>query len=152
MIHFEGLESWPLPPGEAYARLADAGWLAKALPGVEVAEAQPDRAAWKVRPQFAFMAGTLDTVAEVQNRVTGQQVRYRIVSKGVGSSSTADATLTIEHGTTGTTSIRWSTDLVELGGLLKMVPRGLLQAAAQKVITDVWTAIGKKVATSPVTS
>jgi carbon monoxide dehydrogenase subunit G len=145
MIHFEGVESWPVAPAEAYARLADAGWLARALPGVEIAEAQPDRAAWKVRPQFAFMAGTLDTVADVRDRVDGQQVRYRIVSRGVGSSSTADATLAVEPAENGTSTIRWYTDLVELGGLLKMVPRGLLQAAAQKVITDVWTAIGQKV-------
>ena len=42
--------------------------------------------------------------------------------------------------------VQWSGDLTELGGLLKMVPRGLLQAAAQKVIADVWAALKRKVA------
>jgi hypothetical protein len=34
--------------------------------------------------------------------------------------------------------------VTQLGGLLKMVPQGLLQAAAQKVIADAWAALEKK--------
>jgi uncharacterized protein len=145
MIHFEGVESFPVPPADLYARLADAGWLARALPDAEVQEAAPDRATWKVKPKFAFMAGTLDTVAEVTGRTTGEQVRYRVVSTSVGAKSVAESTLTIRPAGDGS-EVQWSGDLTELGGLLKMVPRGLLQAAAQKVISDVWAALKQKVA------
>lgn len=145
MIHFEGAESIPVAPAVVFGKLSDAGWLAKALPDAEVTEATPDRAAWKVRPKFAFMAGNLDTTAEVLGRADGQQVRYRVVSKGVGSNSTVDATITVEPADGGAT-VRWVADLVELGGLLKMVPRGLMQAAAQKVIADVWESVGPKLA------
>jgi carbon monoxide dehydrogenase subunit G len=144
MIRFEGAESIPVSPAVVFGKLSDAGWLAKALPDAEVTEATPDRAAWKVRPKFAFMAGNLDTTAEVLER-TDNQVRYRVVSKGVGSNSAVDAIITVESGADGST-VRWVADLAELGGLLKMVPRGLMQAAAQKVIADVWESVRPKLA------
>ena len=89
------------------------------------------------------MAGSLDTIAEVTERTGGDRVRYRVASKGVGSSSTVDATLTMAA-VEGGTSVTWVSDLTELGGLLKMVPRGLLQAAAQTVIADVWKSVRGK--------
>jgi carbon monoxide dehydrogenase subunit G len=44
------------------------------------------------------------------------------------------------------TRIHWTADVKELGGLLKAIPRGLIQAAAQKVIGDVLNAVEAKVA------
>ena len=145
MIHFEGVESFPTPSADLYAKLADAGWLARALPDAEVLEAATDKATWKVKPKFAFMAGTLDTVAEVTGRTPVEQVRYRVTSTSVGAKSVAEATLTVRPDGDGS-EVQWSGDLTELGGLLKMVPRGLLQAAAQKVIADVWAALKQKAA------
>jgi carbon monoxide dehydrogenase subunit G len=148
MISFEGVEPLPLPPAAAFDRLADAGWLARALPDAEVLDTAADRAAWRVKPKFAFMAGTLDTVAEVLDRQPPATARYRVVSKGVGSNSSVDATLTLEPTDDGTSRVRWAADVTELGGLLKLVPRGLIQAAAQKVIEDVWVAVREKLASA----
>jgi carbon monoxide dehydrogenase subunit G len=50
----------------------------------------------------------------------------------------------------GGTAVPWTGDLVEVTGLLKMVPKGLLQSTAQKVIDDVWAAVGAKLAPPPV--
>ena len=44
----------------------------------------------------------------------------------------------------GGTAVHWTGDLTEVTGLLKMVPKGLLQGAAQKVIDDVWAAVAAK--------
>lgn len=144
MIRFEGVESFPGAPTDVYAKLADAGWLARALPDAEVTETATDRAAWKVRPKFAFMAGNLDTTAEVTNRSADEQVRYRIVSTSVGAKSTVDAQLNFRPADGGGTSVQWVGDVTELGGLLKLVPQGLIQAAAQKVIADVWSSIRQR--------
>ncbi len=144
MIRFEGVESFPVSPAAAFAKLADAGWLARALPEAEVTETAADRAAWKVRPKFAFMAGNLDTTAEVVGRSANEQVRYRIVSRGVGSHSAVDASLEFGPSDDGGTAVHWVGDVTELGGLLKLVPRGLVQAAAQKVIADVWAAVRQR--------
>ncbi len=143
MIRFEGVETFLVPPAEVYAKLSDAGWLAQTLPDAVVTDAAPDRAGWKVRPKFTFMAGSLDTIAEVTERTGGDRVRYRVASKGVGSSSTVNATLTLVPVEGGTT-VTWVGDLTDLGGLLKMVPRGLIQAAAQSVIADVWKSVHGK--------
>ena len=48
------------------------------------------------------------------------------------------------------TDVSWVADITALNGLLKMVPRGLIQSAAQKVIADVWQSVRAAVAaTSP---
>ncbi len=39
--------------------------------------------------------------------------------------------------------------MTQLGGLLKMVPSGLIRGAAQKVIEDVWDGIAKKLVPPP---
>lgn len=148
MIHFEGVEPLPAPAAVAFDRLADAGWLARALPDAEVTDTAPDRAGWRVKPKFAFMAGNLDTVAEVRDRRPPTEVRYTVTSRGVGSNSSVDAVLTLEPADDGTSRVRWVADVTELGGLLKLVPRGLIQAAAQKVIADVWVAVREKMTTA----
>jgi carbon monoxide dehydrogenase subunit G len=144
MIHFEGVESFPVPPADVFAKLSDAGWLARTLPDAEVTETAPDRAAWKVRPKFAFMAGNLDTNAEVTGRSADEQVRYRVVSTSVGAKSTVDARLDFRPSDGDGTAVQWACDVTELGGLLKLVPHGLIQAAAQKVIADVWASIRQR--------
>ena len=145
MIRFQGTETLPVPAGTAFVKLGDAGWLANALPDAQVTSATPDAAAWRVKPKFAFMAGTLDTTATVAGREPDRQVRYTVVSKGVGSSSTVQAVLTFVPADI-TCTVEWVADLTELGGLLKLAPRGLMQAAAQSVIAEVWAAVGAKLA------
>lgn len=145
MLHFEGTEQFPGGPAAVFAYLADPARLARALPEHQITAEGTDAASWKVRPRFAFMAGTLDTTATVLARTPGVAVSYRIVSTGVGSSSTMEAHLTLsEH--PGGTQVRWTGDLVELGGLLKMVPRGMLQTAALKTIGDLWSAVRQDLA------
>ena len=40
--------------------------------------------------------------------------------------------------------MHWIAEVKELGGLLKMVPQGLIRGAAQKVLDDAWTAVEAK--------
>ena len=42
------------------------------------------------------------------------------------------------------TRVHWKADIQQLGGLLKAAPQGLIRAAAEKVIHDVWTHIERK--------
>lgn len=145
MIRFQGTETLAVSAAIAFAKLGDAGWLAQALPDAEVTAATSDTSSWRVKPKFAFMAGTLDTVATVTGREPDRLVRYTVVSKGVGSSSTVQATLTLAPSDSGCT-VDWNADVTELGGLLKLAPRGLIQAAAQTVIGEVWAAVSAKLA------
>ena len=145
MLHFEGTEQFPTSPAAVFAYLADPARLARAMPEHQITGETADSATWKVRPRFAFMAGTLDTTATVLTRTPDAAVSYRIVSTGVGSSSTMETHLSVTPHPDGT-QVRWTGDLVELGGLLKLVPRGMLQTAALKTIDDLWTAVRKELA------
>jgi carbon monoxide dehydrogenase subunit G len=140
VIHFEGIESYPVPPAALYPKLSDAGFLAKCLPDATVIEATPDKAEWKLKPKLSFLTGSLDTVLTATGRVENESVSYRVQGKAIGAASGVDTKLVLTPTAAGT-DVHWTGDIVELTGLLKMVPKGLIQSAAQKVIADTWAAL-----------
>jgi uncharacterized protein len=130
---------------EVAARLSDAGFLANCLPEATVSEATPDKAAWKIRPKLAFLTGSLNVEMTTTGREAGKSASFKVFAKALGASSTVTSTLTFAEAGTGT-AVHWIGDLIEVTGLLKMVPKGLLQSSAQKVIDDVWNAVAAKLA------
>ncbi|MDB5308016.1 MAG: hypothetical protein JWO38_2218 [Gemmataceae bacterium] len=144
MIHFEGDRSFPLPVAEVAARLSDAAFLVGCLSDARVTEATADRAVWKLKPKLSFLTGSLDAVMDVTAREPGKSAAFKFVTKAIGASSTVTAELRFAEAAGGGTAVHWTADLVEVTGLLKMVPKGLLQATAEKVIEDVWAAVSAK--------
>ncbi len=140
-VHFDGVESYPTTPAAIYPKLSDAKFLAGCLPDATVLEATPDKAEWKMKPKLSFLTGSLDTTLTVTGRVPGESVTFRIQGKAIGAASGVDAVLTLKPAAGGGTDVHWTADIVELTGLLKMIPKGLIQSAAQKVIADVWVAL-----------
>ena len=145
MIHFDGDELFPATPAELYPKLSDAGFLASCLPDADVSEATPDRAVWKLKPRLAFVAGAIETTLAVANRVPGEAVAVTVRGKGVGATSTVETALALRPADGGGTAVHWSADVTALTGLLKMVPKGLIQATARTVIQDVWAAVRAKI-------
>jgi carbon monoxide dehydrogenase subunit G len=143
MIHFEGTEAFAQSPAQLFGPLSDAGWLASAVPEAEILEASPDRAVWNLKPKLSFLTGSLQTTLAVTARVPNESATFKVNGKAVGSGSTVVAILAFQPTETGTT-VKWTGEITELNGLLKMVPKGLIQATAQKIIADVWTAIRVK--------
>lgn len=145
MIHFQGVETFPGPLAEVSAKLSDAGFLAVNLPDAHATETTPDRAVWKVKPKVAFLAGELDTVCTVAERNL-EHVKFRVEVKGVGSGSVVESELKFAATDDGQgTLVSWTGDVVSMTGLLKLAPKGLVQATAQKVIADCWAALKSKV-------
>ncbi len=146
MLRFEGDRDFPQAPAELFAKLTDARFLAGCVPDVEsVAEAQPGRAVLVVRPGFAFVRGTLEVSLHVVDPVEPTSARVVLHSKGIGSSSDVEATLTLAPQGAGT-RVHWAAEVKSLGGLLKMVPQGLVRGAAQKVVEDAWRAVEARLA------
>ena len=144
MIHFEGDKIIPLPVAEVAAKLSDAGFLANCVPDAQVSEATPDHAAGKIKPKLSFLTGSLTLDATVTARDPGKSVAYKIDTKTMGASSTVETKLEFKDGEGGGTLIHWTGELVAVTGLLKMVPKGLLEGTAKKVIDDVWTAVAAR--------
>ncbi|QDU18438.1 SRPBCC domain-containing protein [Urbifossiella limnaea] len=143
MIAFAGDRQFPQPVSAVAEALADVAWLVATLPDVQVTTAAPDHAAWRMKPKLAFMAGHLDTTMHRTEHRHGEVVGFRVVTKAVGATSTVTIRLAF-HDADGGTRVAWTGELAEVTGLLKMVPKGLLQATAEKVIGDVWVAVAAR--------
>ncbi len=145
MLRFEGDKDFSRSPAEVFARLTDANFLVQCIPDVDtVKEVSAERAALVLRPGFAFVRGTLEVTLQIAEKVAPSSAKVVVVSKGIGSSSTVEATLTLAALGETATRVHWVAEVKELGGLLKMVPSGLIRGAAQKVIADAWTAAEAK--------
>jgi carbon monoxide dehydrogenase subunit G len=141
MIQFEGDKSFSLPIMEVSLKLSDAGFLVNCLPDSEITEATPEKATWKLRPKLSFLTGGLNAEMTATAREPGKSVAFKVSTKTLGASSTVTTTLVFKEAEGGGTLVHWTGELTEVTGLLKAVPKGLLQGTAQKVIDDVWTAV-----------
>jgi carbon monoxide dehydrogenase subunit G len=145
MLHFEGNQDFSEPLAEVRDKLLDARFLADCIPDRQsVAQSSPEAVVCTIRPGFAFVRGTLEVTLKVVES-SESSGRLSLHSRGIGSSSDVEATLSFSPRDSGT-RVHWQADVTSLGGLLKAVPKGLLQAAAQKVIADVWTAVAARFA------
>ena len=142
MLRFEGDRQFFVPPAEAHARLSDVAFLVACIPDVETVRAvEADRAELVLRPGFSFVRGTLDVTLRLIERDSPGATFY-LLSKGIGSSSEVRATLAVAEDGEGS-CVHWVAEVTSLGGLLKMVPAGLIRGAAEKVINDAWDRIGR---------
>jgi carbon monoxide dehydrogenase subunit G len=129
MLHFEGEREFPLASIDLWAKLRDARFLVTCIPDATVlGEPERDRAACSVRPGFAFIGASLDTTAAIVDAKEPTEVRFLLSSKGIGTSSEVEASLSIAA-TDGGARVHWSADVKQLGGLLKAVPGGLIRGA-----------------------
>jgi uncharacterized protein len=144
MIHFEGDKSFPLSKTDVFARLSDAGFLASCLPDAEVLEAAPGRAVWKLKPKLSFITGSLNVEMTRTAQEPGQSVGFKVFAKAIGATSTVQTQLTFADADAGATGVHWTGDLTEVTGLLKIVPKGLIEGSARKVIEDVWEAVAAR--------
>ncbi len=144
MLHFEGDKTLASDPEVCWAKLSDPRFLVQCIPNLEsMTQPRPDQVQFKVRPGVSFVRGTLDITIKVEEVEPGKSARYSVHSRAIGSSSDAEAILMIEP-TPGGTHLRWTVNIKTLNGLLKAVPQGLIKASAQKVITDIWSAVELK--------
>jgi carbon monoxide dehydrogenase subunit G len=149
MVRFEGDRDFRFPPEELFARLADVRFLVQCLPDVEsVQEAGPDQAKLVLRPGFAFVRGKLDATVRVLSREAPNIARLAVSSRGIGTSSEVEATLAFQP-FDGGTRVHWVMEITSLGGLLKLVPSGLIRGAAEKVVADAWNAVEARLTATP---
>lgn len=142
MLQFEGVKDFPRhAPQEVWARLSDARFLVKCIPDVhEVKQLAPEQVVCALRPGFAFVRGTLDLTLRVAESAEPTSVRLALASKGIGTSSEVEVTLSIAAREAGS-RVQWVAQVKSLGGLLKAVPQGLIRGAAQKVVNDAWATV-----------
>jgi carbon monoxide dehydrogenase subunit G len=144
MLQFGGERELIQSPEVVFDKLRDARFLVSCVPDVQkVLNADREVAMCKIKPSLAFVMGTLDLTINVKQAVPHSLIRIEQVTKGIGNSSTVDTTLQLSPSGEGTKLV-WSAEVVQMGGLLKALPEGLLKGAAEKVIGDTWVAVLNK--------
>jgi carbon monoxide dehydrogenase subunit G len=148
MVQFEGDRDFSQPPAELWAKLTDPRFLVVCIPDVQsVKSVSADHAELVLRPGLAFVRGTLDVTLKVVDAVAPTSARMEISGKGIGSSSNVEATLAVAPAAGSGSRVHWVVQIKELGGLLKMVPAGLIRGSAEKVVGDAWEAVAARLAT-----
>jgi carbon monoxide dehydrogenase subunit G len=144
MLRFEGDRDFALPPNDVWAKLSDPRFLVVCIPDVQtVKSVSEDRAELVLRPGLAFVRGTLDADIRITQALQPSTIRLAIFGKGIGSSSYVEAGLNLSAAEGGT-RVHWVVEIKELGGLLKMVPAGLIRGSAEKVVGDAWNSVAAR--------
>ncbi len=145
MLVLQGDKDLPQPRDLVWRRLTDLAFLVKCLPDVaRIEEVGPQTARAAVRPGFSFVRGELQLTLERQADPGPFSAQYLARTKGVGTSTEVLTTLAVADNASAGTRVHWQVEIRELGGLLKAVPRGLIQAGAQKVVSDLFAAIDRE--------
>lgn len=140
-MELSGNFTLPFDSTRVFEKLSDARFLVDCIPGNnKILKADAERAECKVKPGFTFAPGSLNATMERAETEPGKSISWNLFGKGIGMSNELQTKLTLSE-TDGTTVVHWQAEFTKLGGLLKAVPQGLIQGAAQKVIDDVWKSV-----------
>jgi carbon monoxide dehydrogenase subunit G len=143
-MEFSGEEHFTQNREELYAKLTDLNFMSKTFPGLQkVEKLEPKRLVVKLKPGFSFIAGTLTNTMELVEEHPPESARIRVQGKGIGASVVVIIHAQLKPTNPGTT-LAWQAEVTELGGLLKPVPRPLIEGAANKVVTDTWSAFRRQ--------
>jgi len=138
-MQFSGEERFALPVDELWERLVDLEFLAGILPGMQRVESlEPERMVCRVKPGFSFLTGSLKLTLEVVEQHQPDTARMQVFGKGIGTSVLVETLCELEPDG-DQTRLCWQGEIKELGGMLKSVSRGLIEAAAKKIIEQAWT-------------
>ncbi len=143
-MQFQGERELSRLPAELWDKLSDLRFLVECIPGAEkFTEVKEDHAECSLRPGFSFVRGVLNLSIDRKEANPPNSVEYLLASKGIGSSSDVITNLEVSPKDSGSL-VKWTASIQNLGGLLKAVPKGLIQGAAQKVIGEMWDNIETK--------
>jgi carbon monoxide dehydrogenase subunit G len=145
MMKFDGVHEFDQPAAEVWDKLTDARYVVPCLPDLDaVKEIDADHAVCTIKPGFSFVRGTLEMTVRIFDRVPGRAAKMVMDSKGIGTSSTVEASFVLEPREGGGCRMNWTAEVAKLGGLLKAAPTGLLQGAASRVLEQAWRNVQKK--------
>jgi carbon monoxide dehydrogenase subunit G len=129
--------------------LVDPRFLCECFPNVDrIISSDQGSATLIVRPGFSFVRGTLEVAFQFVDLQPASHGQVTMQLKGIGSSAKLEAAFDLTSSDAGST-VDWTAEVRELGGLLKAVSHGLMQGAAQKVAADTWSNIRTRLTGKP---
>jgi uncharacterized protein len=148
-MNLSGFEHFDAPVETVYDQITNLEITAKTLPGMErVDKLTPTHLECRVKPPLGFLAGSMQMVFDVLEANRPTSARMRVKGKGIGASITIETSIKLSPEMDGT-RLAWSSQVTELGGLIKALSGSLIQGAARKIVSDSWSTFRKHLAQSP---
>jgi carbon monoxide dehydrogenase subunit G len=146
VIKLQGQKDYRVSAETLWSKLSDMQFLVDCVPDKHDPKlVSPTRAEMIIRPNIAFLKGELTLVMEKTAETPPTAATLTLSTKGIGTTSTVVAQFEVQSSPSGSRLI-WSAEVTQLGGLLKAVPKGFIQGAAQKQITDLLSSLETKLA------
>jgi carbon monoxide dehydrogenase subunit G len=137
-MKFTGQETFPRQLDEVWGQLTDLACMASIIPDLDrVEEVDSDHLLCRVKPAFAFLAGSLQLRFSFLERNPENHLKILVVGKKIGAGLKLQITISLTQ-EKDTTCLRWEAEILERTGLLKPIGNSLLQATAEKVIASTW--------------
>jgi uncharacterized protein len=137
-MNFAGTEQFDCSQTELWARITDMAFVSRAIPDIERVQRMDSTGfACRVRPRLSFLTGSLELVFEIVEPIPCERLTVRSRGKGIGSAVVVESHLHLVPADVGT-YLHWTGVIVEREGLLKPIGQSLIEAAAQRVITNFW--------------
>jgi len=137
-MNFSGVEYFGYSQAELWGRLSDMAFMSGVIPDVErVERIEPAGFSCRIRPRFSFLTGSMELHFDITESAPPERLNVRSRGKGIGSAVVVDIAIQLAPRGEGT-DLTWVGTIVSREGLLKPVGAGLIQAAAQRVIDNLW--------------
>jgi carbon monoxide dehydrogenase subunit G len=135
-----GQEKFAAAPQKVYSALTDLDAMAATIPDLESSQKIDDRTLeCVVKPGFSFIRGKLKCTIRLAELDPGKALTMQIASSGIGMAMDVVSKLRLEPADGGAaTTLNWSAEVTRRSGLIALVGKSLIQAAAEKTIKDGW--------------
>ena len=142
-MNFSGMEHFDAPVETVFDQVTNLEFTAKTLPGLErVDKLTANHLECRVKPPFGFLTGSMQMVFDVLESDRPSSARMQVKGKGIGASLTIETSIRLSPEMEGT-RLEWTSQVTELGGLIKAVSRSLIEGAARKIVSDSWATFRK---------
>ena len=150
ILSISGTEAIRRPAQEVYQKLVDLDFIKDGIPDAESTTViNADELRCRIRPGVSFLKGTLDVILNVTSREPASAAAMKVNGKAMGATVELDTRMQVRPTGDGSScEVDWTSDVIHLGGLLKMVSKGMIEGLAAKVSRKAWQDIRERIENS----
>ena len=143
-MHFEGVFDIKAPRQKVWDFVSVPNNIAKCLPDLQKLEViAPDHFKATVKAGVGFIKGTFNFEFKMFDMQPPTHAKLSAHGSGTGSTIDLETTMDLSYLPDGGTRMAWKAD-AKVGGLIASVGQRLLEGAAQKVVSSLFTCIKKQ--------
>lgn len=148
-MHYDGSFEVPVPKQKVYDFVLDPAKITSIFPDVQdVKVVDESNFALKAKVGISFIRGMMDVKMTIAERTPPTFARMKAKGNGLSSSVELDNTFTMEDAAGGKgTLVKWAAD-AKISGLMASVGSRLIDAAAQKYVSEIIGSLKEKLSSA----